>query len=108
MIGVEVITMDMKQQGTPSDGVMAKLIKKHSFEKGLILETGGRHGAVLRFLPPLTINEAEIGDVLDRFENAVERASTRPMYTPVAQEDSYEKHSTPYRPDGDLVYRGTR
>jgi diaminobutyrate-2-oxoglutarate transaminase len=44
-----------------------------------MLETGGRHGAVLRFLPPLIIDEAEVGDALDRFESAVERASARSM-----------------------------
>ncbi len=79
MIGVEVTTTDIKQHWTPSDGLLAKLIKTLCFERGLIIETGGRYGAVLRFLPPLTINDAEIGDVLDRFESAVERASARSL-----------------------------
>jgi diaminobutyrate-2-oxoglutarate transaminase len=31
---------------------------------GLIVETGGRHGAVVRFLPPLVITDAEIAQVI--------------------------------------------
>jgi diaminobutyrate-2-oxoglutarate transaminase len=79
MIGVEVIQTDENIQPAPADGTLAKSIKRHCFEKGLILETGGRHNAVLRFLPPLIISEREIGGVLERFESAVEEASTQPV-----------------------------
>ncbi|WP_259699627.1 hypothetical protein [Pseudomonas frederiksbergensis] len=45
------------------------------------METGGRHGAVLRFLPPLTISESEVGMVLDRFEQAVKKSGeARQLY----------------------------
>ena len=74
MIGVEVAATDSGRRRDPSDGALAKLIKKLCFDRGLILETGGRYGAVLRFLPPLIISDTEIREVLERFEAAVEDA----------------------------------
>lgn len=75
MVGVEVAYTDSALRPAPADAALAKAIKKQCFEQGLILETGGRHGAVLRFLPPLIITESEIGAVLDRFESSVRKAS---------------------------------
>jgi diaminobutyrate-2-oxoglutarate transaminase len=86
MIGVEVVRVDTDSRPAPADGALAKLIKRRCFENGLILETGGRHGAVLRFLPPLIISESEIGAVLDRFATALRSAidTRRPEITAVA------------------------
>lgn len=39
-----------------------------------VIETGGRNGAVLRFPPPLIVSEADIHEILNRFEQAVETA----------------------------------
>lgn len=75
MVGVEVAYTDSATRPAPADGALAKAIKKQCFEQGLIVETGGRHSAVLRFLPPLVINESEIGAVLDRFESSVKKVS---------------------------------
>ena len=75
MVGVEVALTEGGVRATPADGAMAKLIRKHCFDAGLIVETGGRHGAVLRFLPPLIISDSDLGAVLDRFEAAVKTAS---------------------------------
>ena len=72
MVGVEV-----GSAGSVSDvssGTLAKQIKLSCLSHGLIVETGGRHGAVLRFLPPLTINEDEVAAVLSRFQKAVAAA----------------------------------
>ncbi len=41
----------------------------------MIIETGGRNSAVLRFLPPLNITESEVGMVLDRFEQSLKSSS---------------------------------
>lgn len=75
MIGVEITSPGVNQRAGQADGARAQAIKLNCFNNGLIMETGGRHGAVLRFLPPLTITETEVGMVLDRFEQAVSKAS---------------------------------
>ncbi|MBE0631778.1 MAG: diaminobutyrate--2-oxoglutarate transaminase, partial [Burkholderia vietnamiensis] len=53
----------------------AKAIKQNCLRNGLVIETGGRNGAVLRFLPPLILSEPDAHEVLNRFEHAVETAS---------------------------------
>lgn len=77
MIGVEVIAPRRGGERGPQDGALAQNIKLAAFEHGLLLETGGRHGAVLRFLPPLIITPSDIGHILEHFETAVARACHR-------------------------------
>ncbi|KVC86527.1 2,4-diaminobutyrate 4-aminotransferase [Burkholderia ubonensis] len=74
MIGVEVVKPGTRDQTGPTDGALAKAIKLHCLHNGLVIETGGRNGAVLRFLPPLIVSEADIHEILNRFEQAVETA----------------------------------
>lgn len=72
MIGVEVVKPASGSYGEAAgDGELAGKIKQAAFRKGLLVETGGRHGAVLRFLPPLNITEADVGEILTRFESAL-------------------------------------
>jgi diaminobutyrate-2-oxoglutarate transaminase len=59
MLGVEIIDPDGRQDGLghpPHGSGIARMIQNDVFRAGLILETGGRYGSVLRFLPPLTIS----------------------------------------------------
>ncbi len=66
MLGVEMIDPTRKPDSSgqpPYGGDMARAVQGEAFRAGLILETGGRHGSVLRFLPPLTISDAEIDQV---------------------------------------------
>jgi diaminobutyrate-2-oxoglutarate transaminase len=72
MIGVEIVKPGADDQPGAPDGELAKLIKRNCFKNRLIIETGGRNGCVLRFLPPLIATEADAGEILDRFEQAVE------------------------------------
>jgi diaminobutyrate-2-oxoglutarate transaminase len=82
MIGVEVTRPDTSGSSASAgaagmaDPTLARSIKLHCFERGLIIETGGRNGSVLRFLPPLIITREDVATILDRFEQAV-RAGTR-------------------------------
>ncbi|RMM49722.1 diaminobutyrate--2-oxoglutarate transaminase family protein [Pseudomonas corrugata] len=71
MIGVEITQPTTTQRAGQADGALAHAIKLKCFDNGLMMETGGRHGAVLRFLPPLTITEGEVDMVLDRFEQSL-------------------------------------
>lgn len=54
----------------PADGARAARLKRRCLEVGLIIERGGRHGAVLRLLPPLVITEDEIHEMLQKIETA--------------------------------------
>jgi diaminobutyrate-2-oxoglutarate transaminase len=77
MIGVEII--DPRKQPNaigsyPAYGELAKAIQRHCFERGLILEVGGRFSSVIRFLPPLIITREQLDDVLERFYDATVQA----------------------------------
>lgn len=75
MLGVELIdaTGRLDAQGHPAAaGALAAAVKKSCLEHGLIIETGGRHGAVLRLLPPLVISATETVQVLERLGEAMQ------------------------------------
>lgn len=77
MWGLEIINPELtpdKLGSFPADGVLAKAIKRCCLHNGLIIETGGRHGAVLRLLPPLVISLAEIDEMLDKLTRSMEQA----------------------------------
>ncbi|CAI1970799.1 Diaminobutyrate--2-oxoglutarate aminotransferase [Serratia ficaria] len=77
MLGIEIV--DERQPANalgsyPMDALLAVAIQQHCFQQGLLLERGGRHGNVVRLLPPLTINEQECQSVIDRFTLALKGA----------------------------------
>ncbi len=68
MIGMEMIDLDARPNslGQPAAAPgLASQLQRACLERGLILELGGRHGSVVRLLPPLTISEQEIDLVAD-------------------------------------------
>ena len=74
MLGVEIVNPEGPRdaRGLPNaDGQRASRIKRECLQQGVIIETGGRHGAVLRFLPPLVVSEAQIDEVLARLDRAL-------------------------------------
>ncbi|MGN7453566.1 diaminobutyrate--2-oxoglutarate transaminase [Paenibacillus pasadenensis] len=77
MIGVEMVDPSLPKDGLghhPPSGELAERIQERCFQNGLIVESGGRRSAVLRFLPPLTITEEETAAVLEIFEKSVVEA----------------------------------
>ena len=54
----------------PGDGARTRALKRRCLEIGLLVESGGRHGAVLRLLPPLVITEPEIVEMAEKLEKA--------------------------------------
>lgn len=69
MLGMEIIS---ERRGECAlDGALARRIKRQCFEQGVIVETGGRHGAVMRFLPALTIGQALIDEAVARIGKAI-------------------------------------
>ncbi|MEU8772280.1 diaminobutyrate--2-oxoglutarate transaminase family protein [Streptomyces sp. NPDC048606] len=74
MIGLELIDPDT---GAAAPG-LAAAVRRECLDRGLIVELGGRHAAVLRLLPPLTITDEQAAAVLDRLADAVPAAVRRP------------------------------
>jgi diaminobutyrate-2-oxoglutarate transaminase len=58
----------------PADGPLARRIQADCLRGGLIVELGDRHGAVVRFLPPLIVTADQVDDIADRFAAAVKAA----------------------------------
>jgi diaminobutyrate-2-oxoglutarate transaminase len=54
-------------------GLIAQQISRSAFERGLIVETAGRQGEVVKLLPPLTIDFESLTQGLDILEAAVEQ-----------------------------------
>ncbi|SFG29240.1 diaminobutyrate aminotransferase apoenzyme [Novosphingobium sp. CF614] len=91
MIGVEIVegveTAPRVGSGlgaSPGDGALARAVQRACLEQGLILEVGGRHGAVLRFLCPLIVTADEIDEIAERFRTAIRMACA--MHIPEAAE----------------------
>ncbi|SDM54949.1 diaminobutyrate-2-oxoglutarate transaminase [Fictibacillus solisalsi] len=77
MIGAEIVNPEGKKgkNGShPAAPSLASAIQRECFNRGLILEVGGRHGSVVRFLPPLIITEEQVLDVAWIFEQAIQEA----------------------------------
>lgn len=55
-----------------SDCAAAGEISAKAFEKGLVIETAGSENQVVKFLPPLIIDEETLNTGLERFEAAVD------------------------------------
>ncbi|WP_263143474.1 aspartate aminotransferase family protein [Pseudomonas sp. RIT-PI-AD] len=80
MLGVEIVDPRGVADALghpPGDGKLASAIQHECLRRGLILELGGRHGCVVRFLPPLVISAEEIDDVVQRFARALQAALRR-------------------------------
>ena len=74
MLGVEIVDerADPDALGSrPASPDLAKAVQRECLHRGLILELGGRHGSIVRFLPPLIISEAEVDAVARVFTDAL-------------------------------------
>jgi diaminobutyrate-2-oxoglutarate transaminase len=75
MIGVEIVHGHGKTDalGHPlANPELASGIQRKCFQNGVILELGGRHDSVVRFLPPLIVTESQIDRIADIFSDAVQ------------------------------------
>ncbi len=69
MIGIE-LSKDISRDIVTK---LSKSIKAICFENGLIIETGGRSGAVLRLLPPLNVSYEEIERAIQILYNSIQK-----------------------------------
>ncbi|KZE68860.1 2,4-diaminobutyrate 4-aminotransferase [Fictibacillus phosphorivorans] len=77
MVGAEIVNPRIPSglKGThAANPELASRIQRECFNRGLILEVGGRHGSVVRFLPPLIITEKQMDEVIAIFTDAVRAA----------------------------------
>lgn len=77
MIGVEIVDPEGRRDGPghpPANPDLASAIQSQCLKHGLILEAGGRHGSVIRFLPPLIITRRQIEQVCEIFAVATAAA----------------------------------
>ncbi|UVE52132.1 diaminobutyrate--2-oxoglutarate transaminase (plasmid) [Haloferax larsenii] len=77
MLGVEFVdpTGEPDSLGYyPENPELAKRVREECFDRGLIIELGGRHSCTARFLPPLIVNKTDIDEIADRFHEAVRAA----------------------------------
>jgi diaminobutyrate-2-oxoglutarate transaminase len=77
MIGVEIVDADAEADdhgALPAAPHLAARVQREALRRGLIIELGGRHGSVVRLLPPLTITDEQAEAVLERLAGAIEAA----------------------------------
>ncbi len=70
MVGVEFTTAD----GEP-DKATAKAVMEGCLDQGLVLLTCGTYGNVVRWIPPLVIEDAHLDEALKIFAGALEAVS---------------------------------
>ncbi len=76
MVGVEIVSDTPSDNRVPlADTALAQAIQRQCLRLGVILELGGRHGAVVRFLPPLIIQPEEVDLLVEVFQRANEMVS---------------------------------
>lgn len=77
MLGVELVGADAEPDAggaRPAAPELASAVQQECLARGLIVELGGRHGAVVRLLPPLTISDEQADAILDRLADAIAAA----------------------------------
>jgi 4-aminobutyrate aminotransferase len=71
MVGVEFTDPDTRKPAAD----VAKRVLQHCMQKGhLLLMSCGPYGNTVRWIPPLVVSEAQIGEALTTFEKAVAAA----------------------------------
>jgi diaminobutyrate-2-oxoglutarate transaminase len=67
MLGIEIVN---PATGEP-DAAAAIAVQRAALERGLIIELGGRHDAVIRLLPPLNVTRRTLDQALEILQDAL-------------------------------------
>lgn len=74
MVGVEIVDRHGSPDALgsyPADTALARRLQSECLRRGLILELGGRHGAVVRFLAPLIVTAEQVDAISTIFAEAL-------------------------------------
>jgi diaminobutyrate-2-oxoglutarate transaminase len=73
MVGVELVDpRRTDDDGLPvADGALASAVQRAMLDLGVLVELGGRDGAVIRFLPPLIVEAEQVDRIAAAFGKAV-------------------------------------
>jgi 2,4-diaminobutyrate 4-transaminase len=74
MLGLELVCGEgtLDSLGNPlADSVYARRVQREALRRGLICELGGRHGAVVRLLPPLILDREEADFIIRVLDEAL-------------------------------------
>lgn len=77
LLGVEFVDHDADWQGpgpAAPDGELARAVQAACFDRGLVVERGGRASATVRFLPPLVVTAEQVDEIAAIFDEAVDAA----------------------------------
>jgi len=79
MVGVELVDPERTDDdGLPvADGELASAVQRAMLDLGVLVEIGGRDGAVIRFLPPLIVDARQVDAMADAFGKAARGAWRR-------------------------------
>ena len=80
MLGVELVDPSGEPDACgarPPASDARRAVRRECLQRGLIVELGGRHDAVVRLLPPLIITDEQAETVLDRLADALARRRAR-------------------------------
>ncbi|MEU8681951.1 diaminobutyrate--2-oxoglutarate transaminase family protein [Streptomyces sp. NPDC048611] len=97
MLGVELVDRDADADATgarPAAPELAVAVRDACLDRGLIVELGGRHSAVVRLLPPLTITDEQADAILDRLADAI-AAAVRTTPGPTGSSPTTMRGTTP-------------
>ncbi len=72
MLGIEFVSHKKDTLGHPqSHPEFCKAVQQEALKRGIICEIGGRHGAVLRLLPPLIITQKQAEHIVNTLSQAI-------------------------------------
>ncbi len=77
MLGVELVEPDGAPDALgarPAAPGLARAVRAAALDRGVLVELGGRHGSVLRLLPPLTMTELEAEQVVSTLIDSIAAA----------------------------------
>jgi diaminobutyrate-2-oxoglutarate transaminase len=80
MVGIDTVDANAPRDGNgirpPAPGV-ARALQAACYERGLLTEIGGVYGNVLRLMPPLTISDEELDDVVSILDDSLSAVGRR-------------------------------
>jgi diaminobutyrate-2-oxoglutarate transaminase len=75
MLGVEIVDADAAADGRgtrpPAPG-LARALQRACFDQGVLVEVGGVYENVVRFLPPLLLEDADVDEIVVAFEASLD------------------------------------